>query len=54
MCARVEQTYKVKVTTVLPLSDEMMALASSGIFALKYPDHPISQGLQKVVSEITG
>jgi MinD-like ATPase involved in chromosome partitioning or flagellar assembly len=52
VCMRVEQTYKVKVTAVLPHSDEMMALASSGIFALRYPDHPISQGLRKIVAEI--
>ncbi len=52
VCTRVEQTYKVKVTAVLPHSDEMMALASSGIFALRYPDHPISQGLRKIVAEI--
>ncbi len=53
VCARVEQTYKVKVTAVLPHSDEMMALASSGIFSLKYPDHPVSLGLKKVVAAIT-
>lgn len=51
--ARVEQTYKVSVAAVLPHSDEMMTLASSGIFALKYPDHPITQGLKAVVAGIS-
>ncbi len=51
---RVEQTYNVKVISVLPHSDEMMALASSGIFSLKYPDHPITKGLKAVVAQITG
>lgn len=51
---RVEQTYKVKVAAVLPHADEMMTLASSGIFSLKYPDHPITQGLKMVVAGITG
>jgi septum site-determining protein MinD len=50
--ARVEQTYKVKVTAVLPHSDEMMTLASSGIFSLKYPDHPVTKGYKAVVAEI--
>jgi MinD-like ATPase involved in chromosome partitioning or flagellar assembly len=50
---RVEQTYNVHVAAVLPHADEMMTLASSGIFSLKYPEHPITVGLKTVVSEIT-
>lgn len=50
--ARVEQTYNVKVAAVLPHSDEMMVLASSGIFSLKYPDHPISKALMGIVHEL--
>ncbi len=49
---RVEQTYDAKVGAVLPHSDEMMMLASSGIFSLKYPDHPISKSLRAIVEEI--
>jgi MinD-like ATPase involved in chromosome partitioning or flagellar assembly len=52
--ARVEQTYKVNVSAVLPHSDEMMTLASSGIFSLKYPDHPVTQGYKAVVAELQG
>jgi len=50
--SRVEQIYNVKVAAVLPHSDEMMTLASSGIFALHYPDHPVTQGLKNVVAMI--
>jgi MinD-like ATPase involved in chromosome partitioning or flagellar assembly len=50
--ARVEQTYNVPVAAVLPHSDEMMVLASSGIFSLRYPDHQITKGLRNVVAEI--
>lgn len=50
---RVEQTYNVPVAAVLPHSDEMMILASSGIFTLRYPEHPITKGLRNVVAEIT-
>ena len=49
---RVMQTYNVPVAAALPHSDEMMALASSGIFSLKYPDHPISKSLKAIVDEI--
>ena len=52
--SRVEQTYNVNVVAVLPHSDEMMTLASSGIFALKYPDHPVTQGYKAVVAELKG
>lgn len=51
---RVEQTYKVPVAAVLPHADEMMTLASSGIFAFKYPEHPITQGLKAVIAQISG
>jgi MinD-like ATPase involved in chromosome partitioning or flagellar assembly len=40
---RVEQTYNCPVAAVMPHSDEMMTLASDGIFVLRYPDHPITQ-----------
>lgn len=39
---RVEQAYNCEVAAVLPHSDEMMDLASSGIFTLHYPDHPLT------------
>lgn len=38
----VEKTYKCDVMAVVPHSDEMMNLASEGIFAQQYPDHPIT------------
>jgi MinD-like ATPase involved in chromosome partitioning or flagellar assembly len=41
--ARVEQAYGVPVIAVLPHSDEMMNLASAGLFYIRYPDHPLSQ-----------
>jgi septum site-determining protein MinD len=49
---RVEQTYNAQVAAVLPHSDEMMALASSDIFSLKYPDHPISKALVGIAQEL--
>jgi len=40
---RVESTYNCSVAAVLPHSDEMMTLASSGVFVLKYPEHEITK-----------
>jgi septum site-determining protein MinD len=38
----VERAYGCEVAAVLPHSDEMMTLASEGIFTIRYPDHPLS------------
>ena len=50
--ARVEKAYNCKVAAVLPHSDEMMVLASSGIFVLRYPDHPMTGMLTNVLSQL--
>jgi MinD-like ATPase involved in chromosome partitioning or flagellar assembly len=39
---RVRQTYGCEVAAVLPHSDDLMSLASDGIFSLRYPEHPLS------------
>jgi MinD-like ATPase involved in chromosome partitioning or flagellar assembly len=46
--ARVEQAYHADVAAILPHSDEMMALASAGVFVTRYPDHPITAALKQV------
>lgn len=50
--ARVEATYQCNVAAVLPHSDEMMALASEGVFVTKYPEHAISKKLAAVVDSL--
>lgn len=49
---RVEETYHSEVAAVLPHSDEMMTLASAGIFALRYPDHKVTQSLKQVAAKL--
>lgn len=49
---RVQQTYDANVAAVLPHSDEMMTLASSGIFSIQYPDHPMTKGLISLVEQL--
>jgi MinD-like ATPase involved in chromosome partitioning or flagellar assembly len=52
--ARVEQAYHAEVAGVLPHSDEMMALASAGVFVTRYPDHPITTTLKHVAQQVMG
>jgi MinD-like ATPase involved in chromosome partitioning or flagellar assembly len=51
--SRVEQTYNCEVAAVLPHSDEMMILASAGVFVVRYPDHPVSAQLRQVAARLT-
>ena len=45
---QVEQQYDCPVAAVLPHSDEMMILASAGIFSLRYPNHPVTASFKQV------
>ena len=49
---KVEEAYNTTVAAVLPHSDEMMALAGEGVFAVRYPDHPITRQLGAVAKEL--
>lgn len=49
---RIEAAYDCTVGAVLPHSDEMMSLASSGIFALHFPDHPITGRLRALANAL--
>ncbi|OCR02072.1 CDP-3,6-dideoxy-D-glycero-L-glycero-4-hexulose-4-reductase [Oscillatoriales cyanobacterium USR001] len=49
---QVEDAYNVRVVGVLPHTDEMMLLASKGIFTLSYPDHPLTKIVEGVAKEI--
>jgi MinD-like ATPase involved in chromosome partitioning or flagellar assembly len=49
---QIEDIYRCEVAAVLPHSDEMMALASRGVFVLRYPDHPITNSLRGVMNTL--
>ena len=51
---RFERMYDCTVAAVLPHSDEMMVLASNGVFVLHYPDHPITKKLERVAEVLIG
>lgn len=40
---KVIATYDTPVAGIIPLSEDVIDLASNGIFSLKYPEHPLSQ-----------
>jgi MinD-like ATPase involved in chromosome partitioning or flagellar assembly len=50
--ARVEKAYDCEVAAVLPHSDELMVLSSEGIFALRHPDHPVTDLFRQIASRI--
>jgi septum site-determining protein MinD len=51
--AEVEKIYQASVAGVLPLSEEMIQLASSDIFCLRYPDHPLSQKVGVIAQQLS-
>jgi septum site-determining protein MinD len=49
---RAEAAFSCPVAAVLPHSDAMMKLASSDVFALRYPDHPLTASLRAVAEQL--
>jgi MinD-like ATPase involved in chromosome partitioning or flagellar assembly len=50
--SQVESLYKAEVAAVMPHSDELMALASSGIFSVKYPNHEVTKLYEQVAKTL--
>jgi septum site-determining protein MinD len=50
--ARVVHTYGCEEVIVLPHADEVMALSSAAIFALRYPHHPITALLNQIADSL--
>jgi hypothetical protein len=45
---QVQSAYQAPVVATLPLSSEMAQLASSGLFSLRFPDHPLTHEIVRV------
>jgi septum site-determining protein MinD len=52
--ARVAQTYGISPDFVIPHADEMLALASTGIFSLRYPEHTVTKILSELTARLIG
>jgi MinD-like ATPase involved in chromosome partitioning or flagellar assembly len=51
---QVERTYRAPVAGILPVSEELMHLASNGIFGLRYPDHEWSREVRAIAGQVAG
>ncbi|MBD2001724.1 MULTISPECIES: P-loop NTPase [Cyanophyceae] len=49
---QLEATYNTSVAGIIPLSEEMILLGSKELFCLRYPDHPFSQTVEKIATQI--
>ena len=47
-----EKSYGVKVASVMPLSEDLVEVASKDIFSLRSPDHPWSQAIIEITEMI--
>ena len=54
VAARVEEAYSCPVAAVIPHSDDVMRLASEGIFSVREPDHPVSMLFRTVAATLVG
>lgn len=48
----VEDTYGCRVVGVLPLSEDLVRLASAGVFCLHYPDHPLTERMREIAGAV--
>lgn len=51
---QMETAYNASVAGIIPLSEEVVQLASSDIFCLRYSDHPFSQTVKEIAGQIVG
>jgi MinD-like ATPase involved in chromosome partitioning or flagellar assembly len=54
VAAGVEKAYGCRVAAVLPHSDDLMRLASDGIFVVRYPDHEVTALYAQVADSLVG
>jgi septum site-determining protein MinD len=51
---KVEQIYGCEVAAVLPHCQEMLALASEGLFAIHYPNHQLTTLFKQIAAKLEG
>ncbi|MBI4781261.1 MAG: MinD/ParA family protein [Oscillatoriophycideae cyanobacterium NC_groundwater_1537_Pr4_S-0.65um_50_18] len=49
---KIEETYGVPVAGIFPLSEDVVQLASEGVFCTRFPEHLISQEFRNVAGQI--
>ncbi|MCW6037840.1 MinD/ParA family protein [Spirulina subsalsa FACHB-351] len=49
---KVESIYEVPVAGILPHSDDVMMLASNGVFVVNYPEHEVTETIRAIAQQI--
>jgi len=49
---KVEQAYDNEVTAIIPHSDQLMALSSSAVYAIRYPNDPVTTQFKQVTKAL--
>jgi MinD-like ATPase involved in chromosome partitioning or flagellar assembly len=49
---KIEDSYGCDVVAVLPLSEDVVRLASSDLFCLRHPEHPFSRGIDAIAARL--
>ena len=49
---KVANSYEVPIGALLPLSDDLLTLASADLAVLRMPDHPWSQGVRQLAADL--
>lgn len=49
---QVEQRYQCQVAAVFPLSEHMLQLGSTDVFALRFPDHPFTREMVQLAKQL--
>ncbi|MGH7788651.1 MAG: MinD/ParA family ATP-binding protein [Candidatus Binatia bacterium] len=52
VAAKISATYDVPVAGVLPLSEDLVRLASSGVFCLEHPNHQITDIFRQISTQL--
>jgi MinD-like ATPase involved in chromosome partitioning or flagellar assembly len=50
--AEVERTYELPVAGIMPLSEDVVRLASAGVFCVQRPDHPIADEIARIAARV--
>jgi septum site-determining protein MinD len=50
---KAEQTYSAEVAGILPLEEEVVRLASSGVFCMRNPEHAWTREVERVAARVT-
>jgi septum site-determining protein MinD len=49
---RVQEVYGAPVAGILPLTTDMVELGSAGVFSLRFPGHPFTEGLNTIAGVV--